>query len=178
VNEVYFIHLPMKMEPIVSSETSAIRTQTPGNYPKRNNLRLEICLRLNILKYKAEKHRRLQTLKIQRSANRHKLMYIMDERKTRTPITPLGPMIGDSRALRQGVSSEQKFLTTFCRRRLFTQTNCARQTTHCQILIKMHMYHEQHPFEAACVSGNTWKITRVCVSLNLPTAETTTMQRA
>ena len=37
----YFIHLPMKMEPIVSSETSAIRTQTPGNYPKRNNLHLE-----------------------------------------------------------------------------------------------------------------------------------------
>jgi len=35
----YFIHLPMKMEPIVSSETSAIRTQTPGNYPKSNNLR-------------------------------------------------------------------------------------------------------------------------------------------
>ena len=31
----------MKMEPIVSSETSAIRTQTPGNYPKRNNLHLE-----------------------------------------------------------------------------------------------------------------------------------------
>jgi len=28
----------MKMEPIVSSETSAIRTQTPGNYSKRNNL--------------------------------------------------------------------------------------------------------------------------------------------
>jgi len=45
VNEVsYFIHLPMKMEPIVSSETSAIRTQTPGNYPKRNNLQLEKCL--------------------------------------------------------------------------------------------------------------------------------------
>jgi len=31
----------MKMEPIVSSETSAIITQTPGNYPKRNNLHLE-----------------------------------------------------------------------------------------------------------------------------------------
>jgi len=31
----------MKMEPIVSSETSAIRTQTPGNYPKRNKLHLE-----------------------------------------------------------------------------------------------------------------------------------------
>ena len=28
------------MEPIVSSETSAIRSQTPGNYPKRNNLHL------------------------------------------------------------------------------------------------------------------------------------------
>ena len=27
--------------PIVSSETSAIRTQTPGNYPKRNKLHLE-----------------------------------------------------------------------------------------------------------------------------------------
>ena len=37
----YFIHLPMKMEHIVSSETSAIRTQTPGNYPKRNKLHLE-----------------------------------------------------------------------------------------------------------------------------------------
>ena len=31
----------MKMEPIVSSETSAIRNQTPRNYPKRNNLHLE-----------------------------------------------------------------------------------------------------------------------------------------
>jgi len=41
VNEVYFIHLPTKMEPIVSSEMSAIRTQTPGNYPKRNKLHLE-----------------------------------------------------------------------------------------------------------------------------------------
>jgi len=37
----YFIHLPMKMEPTLSSETSAIRTQTPGNYPKRNTLYLE-----------------------------------------------------------------------------------------------------------------------------------------
>jgi len=31
----------MKMEPTVSSKTSAIRTQTPGNYPKRNKLHLE-----------------------------------------------------------------------------------------------------------------------------------------
>jgi len=37
----YFIHLPMKMELTVSSEKSAIRTQTPGNYPKRNKLHLE-----------------------------------------------------------------------------------------------------------------------------------------
>jgi len=29
----------MKMEPIVSYETSAIRIQTPGNYPKRNKLK-------------------------------------------------------------------------------------------------------------------------------------------
>jgi hypothetical protein len=31
----------MKMEPIRSSETSAIKTQTPGNYPKRNILQLK-----------------------------------------------------------------------------------------------------------------------------------------
>jgi len=31
----------MKLEPIVISETSAIRTQMPGNYPKRNKLHLE-----------------------------------------------------------------------------------------------------------------------------------------
>jgi len=34
----YFIHLPMKMEPIASSETSAIRTQTPENYPKNEQI--------------------------------------------------------------------------------------------------------------------------------------------
>ena len=33
----------MKMEPTVSSETSAIRTQTPGNYPKRNKLHRLDC---------------------------------------------------------------------------------------------------------------------------------------
>ena len=31
----------MQMEQTVSFETSAIRTQTPGNYPKRNKLHLE-----------------------------------------------------------------------------------------------------------------------------------------
>jgi len=34
----------MKTEPIVSSETSAIRTQTPGNYPKRNKLHITTLL--------------------------------------------------------------------------------------------------------------------------------------
>ena len=33
-----FIHLPMKMEPIEGSETSAISFVTPGNYPKENIL--------------------------------------------------------------------------------------------------------------------------------------------
>jgi len=31
------------MEPIVSSETSAVRTQAPGNYPKRNKLQGITC---------------------------------------------------------------------------------------------------------------------------------------
>jgi len=37
VNEI-FIHLPMKMEPILSTETSAIRTQTTVNYPKKEQI--------------------------------------------------------------------------------------------------------------------------------------------
>ena len=37
----FFIHLPMKMEPIRSSETSAIKTQTPGNYPKKEHITIE-----------------------------------------------------------------------------------------------------------------------------------------
>jgi len=48
--EVYFIHLPMKMETTVSFETSAIRTQTPGNNPKRNKLH-EVMIHSNIQKY-------------------------------------------------------------------------------------------------------------------------------
>jgi len=32
------IDLPMKMEPIKCSETSAFSTQTPGRYPKENAL--------------------------------------------------------------------------------------------------------------------------------------------
>jgi len=31
----------MKMEPIEGSETSAIRTKTPGNYPKENILHIQ-----------------------------------------------------------------------------------------------------------------------------------------
>ena len=34
----------MKMEPIEGSETSAFRTQTPGNYPKENILQVNISL--------------------------------------------------------------------------------------------------------------------------------------
>ena len=37
----FFIPLPMKMELIESSETSPIRTKTPGNYPKENILHIE-----------------------------------------------------------------------------------------------------------------------------------------
>jgi len=37
----YFIHLPMKMELTEGSETSDIRTQKPGNYPKENILHIE-----------------------------------------------------------------------------------------------------------------------------------------
>jgi len=36
--ESFFLHLPMKMEPIEGSETSAFKTQTPGKYPKENIL--------------------------------------------------------------------------------------------------------------------------------------------
>jgi hypothetical protein len=32
----YFIDLPLKMEPIQCSETSAVSTQTPGKHPKEN----------------------------------------------------------------------------------------------------------------------------------------------
>ena len=42
---ILFIHQPLhfvlnleKMEPIRSSETSAIKTQTPGNYPKKEHI--------------------------------------------------------------------------------------------------------------------------------------------
>ena len=49
----FFIHLPMKMEPIRSSETSAIKTRTPENYPKRKILQLKngenLKTRLNFL---------------------------------------------------------------------------------------------------------------------------------
>ena len=38
-----FIHLPMKMEPIEGSETSAFKTQIPGQYPKENILHDYIC---------------------------------------------------------------------------------------------------------------------------------------
>ena len=36
--ELFFLHLPRKMEPIEGSETSAFKPQTPGKYPKENIL--------------------------------------------------------------------------------------------------------------------------------------------
>jgi len=36
--ELFFLHLPRKMEPIEGSETSAFKPQTPGKYPKENLL--------------------------------------------------------------------------------------------------------------------------------------------
>jgi len=39
--ELFFLHLPRKMEPIVGSETSAFKPQTPGKYPKENILHKE-----------------------------------------------------------------------------------------------------------------------------------------
>ena len=61
----YFIHLPMKMEPIVSSETSAIRTQTPGNYPKRNNLQEYVNITIKIYKLGIkQEYKHLETMNI------------------------------------------------------------------------------------------------------------------
>jgi hypothetical protein len=42
------IHLPLKMEPILSSETSASNTQTPGSYPKESLLHLQHGENLNL----------------------------------------------------------------------------------------------------------------------------------
>ena len=39
-SQSFFIHLPLEMEPIEGSETSAIRTKMPGNYPKENILQI------------------------------------------------------------------------------------------------------------------------------------------
>jgi len=46
----YFTQLPMQLEPIVSSETSATKSQTPGNYPKRNKLQYYVTWKRNNLK--------------------------------------------------------------------------------------------------------------------------------
>ena len=40
-SQSFFIHLPLKMEPIEGLETSDFRTQTPRNYPKENILHKE-----------------------------------------------------------------------------------------------------------------------------------------
>jgi hypothetical protein len=38
---IFSIYLPMKMESVEGSETSGIRTKTPGKYPKENILHIE-----------------------------------------------------------------------------------------------------------------------------------------
>jgi hypothetical protein len=40
--------LPLKMEPIEGSETSAYVHQTPGNYPKENLVCINFCLFLYV----------------------------------------------------------------------------------------------------------------------------------
>ena len=52
----FFIHLPMKMESIRSSETSAIKTQTPGNYPKKEHF----TIGLHIVNASANEQFRIQ----------------------------------------------------------------------------------------------------------------------
>jgi len=59
----------MKMEQIVSSETSAIRTQMLGNYPKRNKLHLEHGESLKTRKFiplhvQDKEHKKLKLKKI------------------------------------------------------------------------------------------------------------------
>jgi hypothetical protein len=49
--ELFFLHLPMKMEPIEGSETSAFKHQTPGKYPKENILHKEHGESLKYLQY-------------------------------------------------------------------------------------------------------------------------------
>jgi hypothetical protein len=44
----FFIRLPMKMEPIESSETSANNTQMPGTYPKESKLHKRISVSFEI----------------------------------------------------------------------------------------------------------------------------------
>ena len=59
--ELFFLHLPRKMEPIECSETSAFKPQTPGKYPKENILQPEIVfssvLILQFACWDVQKHR-------------------------------------------------------------------------------------------------------------------------
>ena len=42
--ELFFLHLPRKMEPIEGSETSAFKPQTPPKYPKESVLYIYIYI--------------------------------------------------------------------------------------------------------------------------------------
>ena len=66
------------MEPIVSSETSAIKSQTPGNYPKRNKLQeLLRVLRDCSIKFEAHAsvHRNTMLIKPQPDATVRRYLF-------------------------------------------------------------------------------------------------------
>ena len=41
-NTLFHLHRPIKMEETECSETSALKIQTPGNYPEENHIRLKV----------------------------------------------------------------------------------------------------------------------------------------
>ena len=75
----FFIHLPMKMEPIRSSETSAIKTQTPGNYPKRKILQLKYgeSLKTRLKEVKFTSKLILEVLKKTADVHKHESLLVL-----------------------------------------------------------------------------------------------------
>ena len=55
--ELFFLHLPRKMEPIEGSETSAFKPQTPGKYPQKNILQFMLSLSCSIFPVFNSPHR-------------------------------------------------------------------------------------------------------------------------
>ena len=82
----FFIHLPIKMEPIRSSETSDVKTQTPGNYPKRNILQLKHCESLKTRKLLQRNECHLCEFSSSQSVNFFAFLAVRDEFSTFTNI--------------------------------------------------------------------------------------------